>query len=408
VTAASNRLRVLILGGGFAGLRCAQSLSADRYAVTLVDRSAWFEFLPNIHELISGVKTPDLLRIGLASSMQRSGHRFLRDTVNAIDPAARTVRTRRRRKLTYDLLLIALGGIDSTDAVPGAAEHALPFKSVDDCVRIGKRLARLATRRKPARVVVIGSGLEGVEALGEILRAYRSTSLHTTLLEARPRLLPEAPSAVARHLRHLCERYPVDFLARSAATAITAKSVKLRGGAALPADLTIWTGGPAPSPLLADSGLAPRGAWVPVSASLQVAEYPEIHVAGNAAALPEPISKQAYHALDMGVHVARNIERVSRGHAPVAFRPSGKPMLVSFGDISCFVIAGERVLAGASLSAGKEAVYELTMAQLDNRPMPTRMLRAVQRGETAARTLLMPRLASFSALRRQPRLQWLA
>jgi hypothetical protein len=83
-------------------------------------------------------------------------------------------------------------------------------------------------------------------------------------------------------------------------------------------------------------------------------------------------------------------------------------MLVSFGDISCFVIAGERVLAGASLSAGKEAVYELTMAQLDNRPMPIRMLRAVQRGETAARTLLMPTLASFSALRRQPRVEWLA
>ncbi|NIV47424.1 MAG: pyridine nucleotide-disulfide oxidoreductase, partial [Gammaproteobacteria bacterium] len=54
--------------------------------VTLIDRSRWFEFLPNIHELLSGVKTPELLRLPLDRNVRRAGHTFVRDTVTEIDP----------------------------------------------------------------------------------------------------------------------------------------------------------------------------------------------------------------------------------------------------------------------------------------------------------------------------------
>jgi NADH dehydrogenase len=91
----SERKRVLILGGGFAGLAAALELSPDRYEVTLIDRSRWFEFLPNIHELLSGVKTPELLRLPLDRNVRRAGHTFVRDTVTSIDPVERTVATRR-------------------------------------------------------------------------------------------------------------------------------------------------------------------------------------------------------------------------------------------------------------------------------------------------------------------------
>ena len=78
-----DRERVLILGGGFAGLAAALELSSDRHDVTLIDRSRWFEFLPNIHELISGVKSPDLLRLrdgtelrGTLQAFTETGLRF--------------------------------------------------------------------------------------------------------------------------------------------------------------------------------------------------------------------------------------------------------------------------------------------------------------------------------------------
>jgi NADH dehydrogenase len=400
--------RVCIVGGGFAGLAAAQSLRADRYRVTLVSRSRWFEFLPNIHELLSGVKTPELLRLPLDRNVRRAGHTFVRDAVTQIDPSARTVSTERRRTpLRYDALIVALGGVDATRGVPGVTAHALPFKSVAECDRIGKRLAQLAGRRKPARVVIVGGGLEGVEALGEILRRHRDRGLGVTIVEGRGRLLAEAPAALDRTVRDLSAPYGVTFRTGSRVRRIAPRAVVLEDGSSLPSDCTIWTGGPAPPALLAESGLAPSGAWAPVDATLQSKGHSEVFVAGDAADLPTPLPKQGYHALDMGTCAARNVGRLLAGEALERFRPSGKPTLISFGDLTCFLVIGDRALAGPTLAAAKEAVFELVMAQLDADPWWRRMPRAVARADRAARQLLWPTVTSLSALRRQHRVSLL-
>ena len=404
----SERKRVLILGGGFAGLAAALELSADRHDVTLIDRSRWFEFLPNIHELLSGVKTPELLRLSLDRNVRRAGHTFVRDTVTAIDPIARTVATKRRPAIGYDALIIGLGGVDATRGVPGVVEHAFPFKSIEQCDRIGRRLDQLAGRRKQARVVVVGGGLEGVEALGEILRRHRGSGMHMTLVEARERLLPEAPAALDAHVRELCAPYEVDFEMESRVRSIDPKAVFLQDGRSLPSDLTIWTGGPAPPTLLAECGMAPQGSWAPVDVTLQSEGHSEIFVCGDAADLPTPLSKQAYHALDMGVCAARNAERLLAGQSLTPFRPSSKPTLISFGDLTCFLVVGKRALAGPSLGAGKEAVFELVMTQLDARPWWRRLPRMVERADRAARQLLWPSISSMEALGRQGRLSLLS
>jgi NADH dehydrogenase len=252
----AQRKRVVILGGGFAGLAAALELPDDRYRVTLVDRSRWFEFLPNIHELLSGVKTPALLRLPLDRNVRRAGHRFVRDTVVRIDPERRTVSTERRRTpIRYDALITALGGVDATRGVAGVERHALPFKSVEQCDLIGKRLARLAARQKTGRVVIVGGGLEGVEALGEILRRYRDRRLQVTVVDAGERLLAEAPASLDAHVRQLCEGSGVSVRMNTRVQRIDRAAVVLESGRPFPSDLTIWTGGPGPPALLAASGL---------------------------------------------------------------------------------------------------------------------------------------------------------
>jgi len=399
-----DRPRILILGGGFAGLAAALELDAGRYRVTLVDQSGFFEFLPNIHELLSRVKTPDLLRLPLDRSLRRAGHDFVRDRVTAIDPLARRVRLAGRAPIEYDALIVTIGGVDATRGVAGVEEHAFPFKSVDQCERIGQCLTGLATRRSVAPVVIVGGGLEGVEALGEILRRYRTTNLEVTLVEARDRLMPETPAVLDRKVRELAEPYSVAFRMNSPVARIEAEAVVLADGSCLPSEITIWTGGPAPPVLLAESGLAPVGGWAPVEKTLQCPRHPEIFVAGDAAELPIPISKQAYHALDMGAHAARGADRLLKGRKPRAFRPSGKPSLVSFGDLGCFLISDRVVLAGPALGAAKEAIFEVGMAQLDSQPLYARLPRAVGRADRAARELFWPSIRSIEAIRRQARI----
>ena len=232
--------------------------------------------------------------------------------------------------------------------------------------------------------------------------------MQVTLVEARKRLVPEAPAVLDNHVRELCAPYEVDFVMESPVRTIEPRAVVLEDDRALRSDLTIWTGGPAPPSLLAESGLAPRGAWAPVAGTLRSKVRPEIFVAGDAADLPTPLSKQGYHAYDMGVCAARNAERLLAGQGLARFRPSGKPMLISFGDLSCFFVAGNLVLAGPALGAAKEAAFEFVMAQLDAQPLCSRIPGVLRRLDWAARRLLWPTLSSFDSLSRQGRVAWLS
>jgi NADH dehydrogenase len=404
-----RRPRVVVLGGGFAGLAAAQGLESDRFGVALIDRRPAFEFLPNIHELLSGVKSPELLRLPLDRALAGLGHRFVNDTVTGIDPVERVVLVeRRRRPIGYDALVVALGGVDATRGVAGVTDHAHSFKSVEDCARIGSRLAELDAGGQHASIVIIGGGLEGVEALGEILRRYRRNGLlEVTLVEARERLLPEAPAALDRQVREMCRPFNVAFETDAPVEGIESDRVLLQDGRGIAADLVIWTGGPAPPPELSISGLAPEGAWAGVNDSLQSNDYEEVFVVGDAAEVPEAISKQAYHALDMGECVATNVARLVDGRELVSYRPSPKPTLISFGDLTCFMVVGERAASGAALSAAKEAVFELVMAQLDPAPWWRRIPGATARAGQAVHELLWPTLTSPRALLRQANLQLL-
>ena len=394
-----KRPTVLILGGGFAGLACANALDRRRFSVRLVDARRAFEFLPNIHELVSGVKRPAALRIDLRKALTASGHRFVHAEVRAIDAEARAVELESGRIIDADYLVIALGAIDADYGVSGVAAHALGFKSVSECKTIHERLENLANTGT-GRVAIIGGGLEGIEALGEILRRYRGRFRTISLIEAREQLLPGTPGSVDEHLMRHCERFNVEVITGDAVARITPKTVVLSSRRRLRSDVTIWTGGPAPTPLLYRSGLAPANAWAPVSTALQHRDYDRVFVAGDAAAFPTPLRKQAYHALDMGVCVAANIERCEGRRRLRAFKASPKPTLVSFGDVDTLLLSDRLRLAGPGLASGKEAVYAAVMAGLDRRGLKERSAAVLERGTNAARRLLWPALREPKALLR--------
>ncbi len=400
-----KRPEVLIVGGGFAGLACANDLDPRNFEVTLVDARRAFEFLPNIHELLSAVKRPGDLRLPLHEAMQAAGHNFIRGRVTSLDPSTRSIRVG-RRQLKADYLVLAPGAVDADYGIEGVSEHTLSFKSVDELQAIRKRLDAIAGRAA-SRVVIIGGGLEGVEGLGELLRAYEGELRSVSLVEAQERLLPGTRKSVHKHLAKLCSQHGVELYLGDPVRRITAKTVLLASGERLRSDATIWTGGPAPPPLLASAGLAGDGEWAGVKSTLQARGFPGVFVAGDAAALPTPLRKQAYHAIDMGRCVAANISRDARGGRMRRFRPVGKPTLLSFGDIDTLLLTDRLGLAGPALAAGKEAVFATVMAGLDHRDARRRGGAIIERGVQASQRLLWPSIRDLGKLRRGARLKTL-
>jgi NADH dehydrogenase len=362
----TDRQKVVIIGANFAGLACAMKLS-PRFAVTVIDSSASFEFLPNIHELLSGVKRAELLRLPRARILNRLGHRFIQDTVAAIDAGGAAVRTASGETLEFDACVVAVGGVNNTFGLPGVEKFAMPFKSVDDCARIGKRLDTLARGGQGMSIVIVGGGLEGIEALGEILRAYRHLpNLAVHLVEGGNTLLPGGAAALSSEILRKCSPFPVAFHFGDRVKAVTKTRVRLASGKSLKTDLTLWTGGAAPSPLLAESGLSTSpDAWAPVESSLQSLFFANVFVVGDAAELPFPMSRQAYHALDMGSHAASNLKRFLAGSPLKPFKPGPEISLISLGDIDTYFVVGQWVVAGTALAPAKELIFQANMARLD-------------------------------------------
>jgi NADH dehydrogenase len=357
---------VAIVGANFGGLRAAQELGSG-FDVTVFDPSPWFEWLPNIHELVSRAKRPADLRLPRKRLVAAAGHRFVRDVVTAIDAKRGTLTTAGGTVVVFDFCIVAVGGINATYGVRGVERYALPLRSVEQCDLIGRRLAALMKGSKPRSIVIAGGGFAGVEALGEILRRYRSRdNLTLHIVEAGPGLMsgvsPKIDAAVRKHVR----TYDVQIHARSPVAAITPTGVRLQGGKRLRSDLTIWAGGSVAPPLLHTARLAPKPLqWAAVDATLRSRRHDKVFVIGDAAALPVAVPKQAFHALEMGECAAANVRRAAAGRALRPYRPSRTPLLVAFGDLDTFLVAGRSVVANPALAAGKEAVYQVTMAQID-------------------------------------------
>jgi NADH dehydrogenase FAD-containing subunit len=362
----TTRPRVAIVGGNFGGLRAAQELGSE-FDVTVFDPSPWFEWLPNIHELVSRAKRPTDLRLSRKRLVAAAGHRFVRDAVAAIDARRGTLTTAGGAVHAFDFCIVAAGSVNATYGVRGVDRYAMPFRSVEHCDAIGRRLAALMKGRKPRSIVIAGGGFAGVEALGEVLRRYRTRdNLTLHIVEAGPALMPGASPKIDAAVREHVRACDVQIHTKSSVETITPTGVRLQGGTRLRSDLTIWTGGGVAPPLLHAARLAPKPLqWAPVDATLRSRRYDNVFVIGDAAALPAAVPKQAFHALEMGECAAANVRRAAAGRALRRYRPSRTPLLVAFGDLDTFLVAGRSVVATPALAAGKEAVYQVTMAQID-------------------------------------------
>jgi NADH dehydrogenase len=280
----------------------------------------------------------------------------------------------------------------------------MPFRNVIDAQAIERRLHALVQQGQPLRIVIAGGGIAGVEALGEILRRHRDdASLSIEVIEAGARLLPGLTAALDADLRRLCEPYAVKFRTATTIAAVTAKSVRLADGTRLRSELTLWTAGLAPPALLRESGLARTPQlWADVHQTLQSRHADTVFVVGDAAQLPQDVGKQAYNAIDMGALAAANVARFLGGRPLKPFRPAPKPVLIAFGDLQTYLVAGRTVLASKVLAGAKEGVYQVFMSQMAPGGLLTSLPGAAGRLWQSWRQLVLPQLLSLADFRKLP------
>lgn len=398
-----KRKRIVIVGANFAGLTAAIKLSRQ-HAVTVIDPSGHFEWMPNIHEILSSVKTPQGLRLDRAAIVAQAGHRFVRDRVTQLQPAQGRLATAGGRELGFDACIVAVGALWNTQHIAGVARHAMPFRSVADALAIEHRLHALTQQGKALRIVIAGAGISGIEALGEILRRHRNDAgLSVEVVEAGPRLLPGLAVALDADLRRLCAPHAVSFRTATTIAGVAAKSVRLSDGTRLHSELTLWTAGQAPPALLRESGLArPPEVWASVEQTLRSRHFDNTFVVGDAAQLPQPAGKQAYNAIDMGAFAAANVTRHLAGRALKPFKPTSKPVLIAFGDLQTYLVAGRTVLASKALAGAKEGVYQLFMSQMAPGGVLRSLPAASGRLWQGWRQLAVPQLMSLANFRNLP------
>ncbi len=368
--------RIVILGGGFAGVSAAQELAkrlrrAHRLAgqrgadpataveVTLLNRDNYFVFQPLLADIISG--TIETTHVVVPLRRMLPGVEVEVGVVERIDTAARSVQLRRRRAgeavtIAYDALIVALGSVTDFGAVPGMAEHAVGVRMLGDAFYLRNRALDMLEEARiepdPARrdrlltFVVVGGGSTGVEVAAELhdllhlaARSFHAADLRprVVLVHGGPLLLPALGERLGRYTTRKLRQAGLQLVLGQRLAQVLPDRVELDDGSSIEAATVVSTVGNAPHPALADLPTAhdERG-WVTPDATFALAGLERVWALGDCASVRDPrtgrpMPATAQHAVREGPHAARNVLAALDGQAQTPFDYAQLGMLVSLG-----------------------------------------------------------------------------
>jgi NADH dehydrogenase len=359
-----QRPRVVIVGGGFAGINAAHELRGAPVDVVLLDRRNYHTFLPLLYQVGTGYLAVEEVGTSLRQIFRRQANVTVRlATVVGIDRAARTVALDGADEpLAYDTLILAAGAATHYLDIPGMREFAWPLYTLDDAIGLRMHLlseleavlADDAPGPKRETVVVVGGGPTGVETAGALASMAQEilepgVRLHVVLVEASGKLLSGfAHQSADAALRDL-ERRGVEVRLTSKVAGADAAGVVLDDGERIDSRAVIWAAGVKAASLAAASGL-PLGAngRIVVEPTLAVRGDESIFAVGDVAVVADGASPamMAPAAIQMGRHAARQVRRQLAGEPlePFSFRDKGKMAVLGRGDAVAELPVGPREL----------------------------------------------------------------
>jgi NADH dehydrogenase len=342
--------RIVILGGGFAGVTAAEQLEqqfgADAsVAFTLISDTNALLFTPMLAEVAASSLEPTHISSPLRTSLRRTD--IVRARVEAVDLDRRRVRLAAddrapARELAFDHLVLALGSISNYLGMRQVQEQSFEFKSLADAMRIRNHVIEMferadqepdpATRRALLTFVVAGGGFAGAELAGGLndfargMLAYYPhiphEELRIILVHSRDRILPELSAALAAYALERMAARGVTFKLNTRVAGARPGVVELKPAEEIRTATLVWTAGTTPNPLVQALPIErdQRGAVV-VEPSLAVPGHPGLWALGDCAVVPDLLKPghacppTAQFALREAKTLARNL------HASVHGRP---------------------------------------------------------------------------------------
>ena len=380
---AHSEHRVVIVGGGVAGLEIAASLgrkwrgrgkAAHAPSVTLVDCDSAHVWKPMLHTIAAGTRDVSQQQTTYAGLAKDAGFAFQPGELAGVDRPAREILLAElrapdgrllipARRLAYDTLILALGSQTNDFGTPGAAEHCWTIDSRTQADAFNQevrlRILQCLAQDMPLSIAIVGGGATGVELAAELVQLTESAisygaaglaeRIRITLIESGPGLLAAFPEDISKATQARLESLGIQVMTGTRVTAALPDAFVLGDGSRVEASLKVWAAGVKAADFLQGLGGLETGRnnQFAVLPSLQTTRDPHIFAVGDCASLvlpgaERPLPPTAQVAHQQAQHLIRHLPDAIASGAPIpAMVYKNFGALVSLGDYDAFGSLGQ-------------------------------------------------------------------
>ncbi|QTH39953.1 NAD(P)/FAD-dependent oxidoreductase [Cohnella sp. LGH] len=372
--------KIVILGAGYGGvltsLRLQKELNYNEADVTLVNKHDYHYITTHLHMPAAGTDNPENARVNISKLIDEFKIDFVKSTVVQIRPQDRKV-ILEDGTLSYDYLIIGLGGEPETFGIPGMIEHAFNIRSINSVRLIREHIEYQFARfkREPHRTdyltfVVGGAGFTGIEFLGELAdripELCKQFDVDQSLVkivnvEAAPTALPGFDPELVEYAMQVLQKKGVTFRIGTAVKECTADGVIVGEGEEIKSQTVIWTGGVRGNRLIEEAGIETMRGRVKVDEFLRAPGHENIFVLGDNSLVFNPENERPYPptaqiAMQQGVNCAHNLVASIRNQPLKSFAFSNKGAVASLGKGEAIGLAFGKKYKGRTASWLKKLI----------------------------------------------------
>ncbi|HYH36057.1 MAG TPA: FAD-dependent oxidoreductase [Candidatus Saccharimonadales bacterium] len=360
-----NKQRVLIVGGGFGGVKAALELADDeRFDITLLSSDTDLRYYPTLYHTATGGKRANS-SIPLRRIFEHKPVNLIHGEAATLNRHTKTITTKERESYPFDTLILGLGVVTNYFGIKGMEEFSYSIKSQAEAARFKAHLHKqlIEDGRPDLNYVIVGAGPTGIElagALPDYLRhimknhGIKRKAVHIDLIEAMPKLLPRLPKDTSRAVKRRLKKLGIRIYLNSKVEAATAHDLTVNGKP-ITSHTVVWTAGVTNHPFFSENKFVLIGRGK-VATDIYLQAEPDIFVIGDNA--NTPYSGLAQTALRDGTFVAKNLKRKAAGkqyksyvaREPVTVIPAGpRWAAVIWGKLRLYGWAGYALREAADL-----------------------------------------------------------